>query len=252
MAGLPDHRPDNTGSVAAAQMPSTEVDWRRDARSLGRALPQGSEGRRSRPFATRRRCAPPVSAHRLSRYWSRPQSTIRNNTAVARRLWPRACGYRKFRTGARRAWPRAHARSAGLAHSFGAGCRARPDGPARGSTPPLHQSALQIVPDEPSVMSNLGLSYALSKNLKRSRADLAARQRLQQPRAARAAESRAGGRLAGPFPGGRANRTRRSVARRGAGQSRLSEADAGRRSRPERRASRPQRVVKAGRCKSLP
>jgi Flp pilus assembly protein TadD len=29
-----------------------------------------------------------------------------------------------------------------------------------------YQSALRIVPDEPSVMSNLGLSYALSKNLK--------------------------------------------------------------------------------------
>jgi Flp pilus assembly protein TadD len=32
-----------------------------------------------------------------------------------------------------------------------------------------YASALRIVPDEPSVLSNLGLSYALSKDLKRAR-----------------------------------------------------------------------------------
>src|SRR3954463_10753483 len=31
-----------------------------------------------------------------------------------------------------------------------------------------YASALRIVPDEPSVLSNLGLSYALSKDLKRA------------------------------------------------------------------------------------
>ena len=40
-----------------------------------------------------------------------------------------------------------------------------------------YASALKIVPDEPSVLSNLGLSYALSKDLKRAEDDAAARLR---------------------------------------------------------------------------
>src|SRR5439155_26743158 len=35
-----------------------------------------------------------------------------------------------------------------------------------------YASALRIVPDEPSVLSNLGLSYALAKDLKRAEATL--------------------------------------------------------------------------------
>jgi Flp pilus assembly protein TadD len=42
-----------------------------------------------------------------------------------------------------------------------------------------YASALKIVPDEPSVLSNLGLSYALSKDLKRAEATL--RQATAQP-----------------------------------------------------------------------
>ena len=40
-----------------------------------------------------------------------------------------------------------------------------------------YASALKIVPDEPSVLSNLGLSYALSKDLRAGRGDAAARRR---------------------------------------------------------------------------
>jgi Flp pilus assembly protein TadD len=42
-----------------------------------------------------------------------------------------------------------------------------------------YASALKIVPEEPSVLSNLGLSYALSKDLKKSEATL--RKAVQQP-----------------------------------------------------------------------
>ncbi|MGA9009906.1 MAG: tetratricopeptide repeat protein [Xanthobacteraceae bacterium] len=88
-------------------------------------------------------------------------------------------------------------------------------------------TALKIVPDEPTVLSNLGLSYALSKDLKNAEATLR-----------RAAKSRAGGRLAGPLRRGREHRTSRSAARRSHGQCRLSVANAG---RQRRRTDRPAR-----------
>ena len=51
-----------------------------------------------------------------------------------------------------------------------------------------YASALKIMPDEPSVLSNLGLSYALSKDLKRAEDDLRqarARSRTPLPRRGR-------------------------------------------------------------------
>lgn len=45
-----------------------------------------------------------------------------------------------------------------------------------------YSAALKIVPDEPSILSNLGLSYALSKDLKRAEATL--RRAVAQPNAA--------------------------------------------------------------------
>ena len=44
-----------------------------------------------------------------------------------------------------------------------------------------YSAALKIVPDEPSVLSNLGLSYALTKDLKRAEATL--RQAMARPNA---------------------------------------------------------------------
>ena len=48
-----------------------------------------------------------------------------------------------------------------------------------------YSAALQLVPDEPSVLSNLGLSYALAKNLKRAGGDDAARRGAARRRARR-------------------------------------------------------------------
>ena len=60
-----------------------------------------------------------------------------------------------------------------------------------------YASALKIVPDEPSVLSNLGLSYMLSKDLPKAEDDAAPRLRQRRRRRAGAAESGAGGRPAG-------------------------------------------------------
>ena len=98
-------------------------------------------------------------------------------------------------------------------------------------------TALKIVPNEPSVLSNLGLSYALSKNFKNAETTLrrAAAQRAGRP--ARAAKSCAGGRPARPLRRSRDHRAGRSAARRGRGQCRLSAQDAG----AQTTASRPRR-----------
>ena len=61
-------------------------------------------------------------------------------------------------------------------------------------------TALKIVPDEPSVLSNLGLSYALSKDLKNAEATLRRAAAHRSGRSARAAKSRAGRRTARPLP----------------------------------------------------
>ena len=45
----------------------------------------------------------------------------------------------------------------------------------------IYSAALKIVPDEPSILSNLGLSYALSKDLKR--AEVTLRRAVAQPKA---------------------------------------------------------------------
>ena len=53
-----------------------------------------------------------------------------------------------------------------------------------------YASALKIVPDEPSVLSNLGMSYLLSKDLAKAEEVLPPRARARQDRSARADESR--------------------------------------------------------------
>ena len=70
-----------------------------------------------------------------------------------------------------------------------------------------YASALRLVPDEPSVLSNLGLSYALSKNLPQAESDAAPRRRAAAGSDAEdPAKPRAGGRPAGPLRGGREDR----------------------------------------------
>ena len=100
-----------------------------------------------------------------------------------------------------------------------------------------YATALRIVPDEPSVLSNLGLSYALSKDLVRAESTLRRASTQARADAACAAEPRAGGRAAGPLHRGGGDRARRPAVRRGGRQCRLSAADAGAAERLE--AARP-------------
>ena len=69
-----------------------------------------------------------------------------------------------------------------------------------------YSAALKIVPDEPSILSNLGLSYALTKDLQTCRGDVAAGDRAAEREPEGTAESGAGGRLAGALRRSRENR----------------------------------------------
>ena len=62
-----------------------------------------------------------------------------------------------------------------------------------------YSSALKIVPDQPSVLSNLGLSYVLSKELPKAEETLRRAHGLARDRSARTCQSGAGGWPAGPF-----------------------------------------------------
>ena len=90
-----------------------------------------------------------------------------------------------------------------------------------------YASALKIMPDEPSVMSNLGLSYALSKDLKR------AEETLRHASAKGSTDKRVRQNLAlvvgpaGALPGGRDDREGRSAAGRGHRKCRHAAAHAG-------------------------
>ena len=90
-----------------------------------------------------------------------------------------------------------------------------------------YASALRIVPDEPSVLSNLGLSYALSKDLPQAETTLrrAAAQRGAEPEVRQNLALVVG--LQGRFEEAETHRASRSSAGRGRRQRRLSAPDAG-------------------------
>ena len=89
-----------------------------------------------------------------------------------------------------------------------------------------YASALKIVPEEPSVLSNLGLSYMLTRELPQAEETL--RRAYSNPRAdgKGAAEPGARGRPAGPLRGSRDHRQGRSARRRGDRQRGLSAGNA--------------------------
>ena len=90
-----------------------------------------------------------------------------------------------------------------------------------------YASALRIVPDEPSVLSNLALSYVLSKDLAKAEETLRRANSRRRCRSARSAESRPGGGSARAYGRGRKPRERGPASGGGGRQCRLLEADAG-------------------------
>ncbi len=103
-----------------------------------------------------------------------------------------------------------------------------------------YTSALRIKPGEPSVLSNLGLSYMLSKDLPKAERNLASGLCEQQDRLTDTAKSRAGGWSTGSLRRSRRYREGGSAAGRGGSQCRISQADAEPQGQPAR-APRPNR-----------
>ena len=157
---------DTTGSIASPAAPRGEADWRREAEALGekfRANPRDPE------IAIRYSRALRGSGQRTQAAAVLEQAAIFNpeNKALLG------------------AYGRALADAGNLNQALDVLSRAHtPDQPdwrilsvqgavldqmgRHDDAQRYYASALKIVPDEPSVLSNLGLSYALSKNLKRA------------------------------------------------------------------------------------
>jgi Flp pilus assembly protein TadD len=163
--GAPD-LPDTTGSIAAPATPRTDEEWRREAQAAGE-LYQASPG--NGEVAIRYARALRAIGQRAQAAAVLEQASIRDpkNRAV---------------TGA---YGRALADTGNFSQAFEVLNRAHtPDQPdwhilsVQGAVldqmgrheeaQRYYASALRIAPDEPSVLSNLGLSYALSKDLKKA------------------------------------------------------------------------------------
>ena len=194
-AGDDDRLDRTTGSPSSALRKRMAARGRNLERALSARI---RRRRRSRRSVMPRPCGRPASGRRPPPCSNRPRSTIRRT--------PRLLG----------AYGRALADIGGYNQALEVLSRAHtPDQPdwrilsAQGAV--LDQmgrhedarrhyaSALKIVPDEPSVLSNLGLSYALSKNLRKAEETLRRPTSTARRERKVAAESRAGGRTAGPF-----------------------------------------------------
>lgn len=157
------HNAGTTGSIGAQSSPRTEAEWRRDAEVWGERYRKDTK-----------------NAEAAVRYAQALRSTGQRTQAVA--VLEQASINNPRDTAVLGAYGRALADAGNFGQALDVLGRAHtPDQPdwrilsAQGAV--LDQmgrheearrhytSALKIVPDEPSVMSNLGLSYALSKNL---------------------------------------------------------------------------------------
>ena len=136
VAGCKTTSDDITGSIAAANAPRSDADWRQRARGLGRPLPRKSQDPDAAIAYAR---ALRATEQRAQAVAVLEQATIRNpqQHAAARRLWPRASRRRRLPSGARCPEPGPHARQSRLAHPQRAGHRARSAGPPRRSAAPL-------------------------------------------------------------------------------------------------------------------
>lgn len=155
---------DTTGSVAAT--PRTETDWRRDAEIWGQRYKQNQKD--------------PEAA---IRYAQALRATGQRTQAAA--VLEQAAIYNPKNTAVLGAFGRALADNGNFQQALDVLGRAHtPDQPdwrimsAQGAVldqmgrhseaQRYYSSALKIMPHEPSVLSNLGLSYALSKNLRKA------------------------------------------------------------------------------------
>ena len=244
--------------LAAARPPRHRTSRARSATMSRRAVPPPTQGATSRsptivsrpiPRTPRRRCnmpgrcAPPGSGPRRWRCSSRPRLP---NPATRRCL----AGY-----------GRALADNGNFQQAFEVLGRAHsPDDPdwrilsAQGAAldqlerheeaRQYYASALKITPDEPSVLSNLGLSYVLSKDLPMAEETLRRAHGRDAKDAAHPRQPGAGGRPAGTRFRGRGHCQGRSAAGRGGGECHGAEAHCW--------PARPTRGRMARNCRSRP
>jgi len=152
-----------TGSIASSAAPRGEADWRRDVSSWGERYRKD-----------------PKNAEAAVNYAQALRSTGQREQAVA--VLEQSSIHNPNDTQVLGAYGRALAENGNFEQALDVLSRSHtPDQPdwrilsAQGAVLDqmgkhdearrYYASALKIVPDEPSVMSNLGLSYALSKNL---------------------------------------------------------------------------------------
>ena len=155
---------DTTGSIAVSSGSRTDAEWRRDADAWGERYRKD-----------------PKNAEAAVNYAQALRSTGQREQAVA--VLEQSSMHNQNNTAVLGAYGRALADTGNFGQALDVLSRAHtPDQPdwrilsAQGAVLDqmgrhedarrYYTSALKIVPDEPSVMSNLGLSYALSKNLR--------------------------------------------------------------------------------------
>ena len=130
------------------------------------------------------------------------------------RLRQGARGRRRPGKGARNRAPRPDAGHPGLAALFGRGRDPRPARPAASRRAPSIARRSTSQPNEPSILSNLGMSYVLANDLASAETYLQARRGPAGRRQPRPAEPRAGRRPPGPLRRGREDRLAPNSARR--------------------------------------
>ena len=117
--------------------------------------------------ATRKHCARPASAGRRRPFWKQPRCTIPNNTALLGAYGRALADAGNFKR-ALEILERAHSPDQPDWRILSVQGAVMDQMGRHAEAQRYYASALKIIPDEPSVLSNLGLSYALSKDLKRA------------------------------------------------------------------------------------
>lgn len=157
---------DTTGSIAAPSAPHSEADWRREAEALGeqfRANPRDPD------IAIRYARALRGSGQRVQAAAVLEQAAITNpNNKALLGAYGRALADAGNYVQALDVLSRAHTPDQPDWRILSVQGTVLDELGRHEEAQRYYASALKIVPDEPSVLSNLGLSYALSKDLKRA------------------------------------------------------------------------------------
>jgi Flp pilus assembly protein TadD len=157
---------DTTGSISAAPQQRTEADWRRDSEALGerfRANPRDPDAAIRYAHALR------ATGQRAQAAAVLETSALHNpeNRALLGAYGRALADVGNFKQ-ALEVLERAHTPDQPDWHILSVQGAVMDQMGRHAEARRYYASALKIMPDEPSVLSNLGLSYALSKDLRRA------------------------------------------------------------------------------------